>query len=188
METDAVLTPALLYRAAAVVALLDVLLAVELGRRIGAEGLRRARWPVAAVAGLFWFAVWTTMHLVFWERVYSHVFPAWARYLVPPVFACGFAALALGWRGLALRAGRLAVAAWVALWGATGALTHAWAAYGRGLLSRTPMLERLTPASAIVFATFEFGCYGCVILLLAWRVQRLLDARRPARAAHGPVL
>ena len=188
MPADRVLTPGLMYRAAAVVALLDVLLMVELHRKVGADGLRRARWPVALVAGLFWLAVWGTMHSMFWERVYSHVFPAWSRWVVPPLFGAGYATLALGWRWLALRAGRQAVGVWVALWGATGALTHAWAIYGRGLLANTPMLQGLTPASAIVFAVFEFGFYGCVILLLAWRVQRLRDRRRPAHTGHGPVL
>lgn len=187
MPLDDAVTPVLMYRAAAVVALLDVLIAIELGRKIGAEGLRLARWPVAAVAGLFWFAVWATMHTVFWEPVYSHVFPDWARWLVPPVFGTGFAALALGWRGVALRAGRLAVAAWVVLWGATGALTHTWAVYGRGLLVSSPMLRHLTPASAIVFATFEFGFYGCAILAVAWQVQRRMKPR-PAPGGHGPAL
>jgi len=173
------LTPQMMYRAAAVVAVLDVLLAVELGRRVGAEGLRRATWPVAAVAGLFWFGVWATMHVVFWERVYSHVFPAWSRWGMPFLFAIGYAALALGWRSLALRAGRPAVAVWVALWGLTGAATHAWAIYGRGLLVNTPMLQHLTPASAIVFATFEFGFYGCLILLVASGATRLRGRGRP---------
>ncbi len=188
MEADPRITPELMYRAAAVVALLDVLLAVELTRRVGTEGRRRAQWPVAAVAGVFWLAVWTTMHLVFWERVYAHVFPAWSRVVLPPAFGCAYAALALGWRALALRAGRLAVAAWVALWGVTGALTHTWAILGRGLLANSPMLQRLTPASAIVFATCEFGFYGCAILFVAWRVQRMREARRLAPAGHGPVL
>lgn len=177
---DATLTPALMYRAAAVVAVLDVLLAVEVTRRIGTEGLRRARWPLAAVAGVFWLAVWTTMHVVFWERVYSHVFPAWSRLLVPPVFACGFAALALAWRALALRAGTLAVTAWVALWGVTGALTHTWGVFGRGLLANTPMLQRLTPASAIAFAFFEFALYGCVILVAASRIEGMRGGSRGA--------
>jgi hypothetical protein len=161
---------------------------VELTRRIGTEGLRRSRLPIAVVAGIFWFAVWATMHLAFWERVYSHVFPTWSRFVIPPLFACGYAALALLWRWLGLRAGRMAVPAWVALWGLTGALTHAWAILGRGLLANTPMLRQLTPASAIVFATAEFGFYGCVILTLAWRVQRLWEGRRAARSGHGPVL
>jgi hypothetical protein len=182
------LTPQLMYRAAVVVALLDVLLAVELTRRVGADGLRRARWPVAAAAGLFWFAVWAAMHTMFWTRVYAHVFPGWARWVVPPVFGIAYAALALGWRRLALSAGRLAVAAWVLLWGATGALTHTWAIYGRGLLVRTPMLQLLTPTSAIVFATFEFGCYGCLILAVASRVQGMLGGRTKPTRPHGPVL
>ncbi len=188
MQAEPAVTPELMYRAAAVVALLDVLLTVQLTRRIGEDGLRRAKWPIAVVAGLFWLAVWTTMHLVFWERVYSHVFPAWSRWIIPPFFGVAYAALALGWRWVGLRARRFAVPAWVCLWGATGALTHAWAVYGRDLLVNTPMLQRLTPASAIVFATFEFGLYGCVILVVASRLRRLTEDRRPAHGGHGPVL
>ena len=188
MTADKVLTPDLMYRAAAVVALVDAAFAAVLWWRIGTEGVRRAKWAIAVVAGLFWFAMWTWVHGIFWERVYSHVFPAWARWVVPPVYGAGFAALALGWRWIALRAGRWAVPAWVALWGVTGALTHTYAVYGRGLLEKSPMLQHLTPASAIVFATFEFGFYGCVMLTLATFAQRALDRRGRGPTPHGPVL
>jgi hypothetical protein len=49
--------------------------------------------------------------------------------------------------------------------------------YGRGLLDKSPMLQHLTPASAIVFATFEFGFYGCVMLTVASLARRGLDRR-----------
>jgi hypothetical protein len=188
MAADKVLTPDLMYRAAVVVALVDAGFAGLLWWRIGPEGLRRAKWTMAVVAGLFWFAMWAWVHTIFWERVYSHVFPEWARWVVPPVYGAGFAALALGWRFLALRAGRWAVPAWVALWGLTGALTHTYAAYARGLLEKSPMLQHLTPASAIVFATFEFGFYGCAMLLVASQVRSLLERRRKPAGTHGPVL
>jgi len=188
MGAEKVLTPELMYRAAAVVALADAAFAALLWWRVGAEGLRSAKRATAVVAGLFWFGVWATVHGLAWEAVYSHVFPAWARWVVPPVYGAGFAALALGWRWLALRAGRWAVPAWVALWGVTGALTHTYAVYARGLLEQSPMLQHLTPASAIVFATFEFGFYGCVILAVASRAQRLLDGRLGSARTHGPVL
>lgn len=182
MPEDRVLTPELMYRAAAVVAVLVVLLAAALSRRVGTEGLRRARGAVALASGVFWLAVWSAMVTFFWAPVYSHVFPAWARWGIPPVYAAGFAALALLWRALALRANRWAVAAWVALWGATGALTHAYAILSRGLLSKTPMLQHLTPASAVVFATCEFGVYGCVILGAATLLRRANDGRGMAGA------
>jgi hypothetical protein len=188
MVAEKVLTPDLMYRGAVVVALIDIAFAALLTWRVGSAGLRRAKWTVPAVSGVFWFGVWLTMAIVFWDRVYGHVFPAWARGVVPPIYGAGFAALALGWRWIALRAGRWAVPTWVALWGVTGALTHTYAVLGRGLLERSPMLQHLTPASAIVFATFEFGFYGCVILLVASRVQSLLDRRRKPAGAHGPVL
>jgi len=173
-----VLTPGLMYRAAAVVAVLVVLLAAALTRRVGAEGLRRTRGAVALASGVFWLAVWGAMVTFFWAPVYSHVFPAWARWGIPPVYAAGFAGLALLWRALALRASPWVVPTWVALWGATGALTHAYAILARGLLSGSPMLQHLTPASAVVFATCEFGVYGCVILVVATLLQRAKDRRR----------
>jgi hypothetical protein len=182
MAAEKVLTPDEMYRAAAVVALADAVFAALLWRRVGTEGIRRAKWDLAAVSGVFWFAVWATMHIGFWEPVYSHVFPAWARWVVPPVYAVGYAALALGWRALALRAGRWAVPAWVALWGLTGALTHTYAILARGLLERSPMLQHLTPASAVVFATCEFGFYGCAMLTLGTWVGRELEQRRGTRA------
>jgi hypothetical protein len=187
MIADRVLTPELMFRAALVVALVDVAFAALLWWRVGPEGLRRAKWPIAAVSGLFWLAVWTTMHVMFWDPVYSHVFPAWSRWVMPLVFGVGYAALALLWWWLALRGARLAVLAWVLLWGATGALTHTWAIYGRGLLANSPMLQHLTPSSAIVFATFEFGFYGCAMLTVASTVQRLLDRRGRSPAPPGPV-
>lgn len=185
---ERVLTPELMYRAAVVVALVDIAFVALLARRIGTDGLRRAHWPIAAVAGVFWFGVWMTVHTLYWEPVYSHVFPAWSRWVIPPVYGLGFGALALGWRFLALRAGRFAVPVFVALWGATGALTHTYAICGRGLLEKSPMLEHLTPMSAIVFATFEFGFYGCVILTVSSLLRRGLDRRGQPTPTHGPVL
>lgn len=187
MTADKVLTPDLMYRAALVVAIVDIAFAALLAWRIGPEGVRRAKWTIPAVAGVFWFGVWMAMHTLYWEQVYSHVFPAWARWVVPPVYGAGFAALALGWAWITLRAGRWAVPAWVALWGVTGALTHAYAVYGRGLLEKSPMLQHLTPASAIVFATFEFGFYGCAILTTASLVRRRLDWRGGTPSAANVV-
>jgi hypothetical protein len=80
------------------------------------------------------------------------------------------------------------VPVWVALWGATGALTHAYAVFARGLLERSPMLQHLSPASAIIFATFAFGFYGFLLLLVAWRVERLLHRGGTVTGGHGPVL
>jgi hypothetical protein len=179
---ERVLTPDLMYRASVVVALVVVAFAALLAWRVGADGVRRARRTIPAVAGVFWFGVWLAMAVVFWDRVYGHVFAGWARWVIPPVYGLGFAGVAAGWRWIALRTGRLAVPVFVALWGATGALTHAYAIFGRGLLEKPPMLQHLTPASAIVFATFEFGCYGCVILTASSILQGRLDRRiRPDR-------
>lgn len=46
------------------------------------------------------------------------------------------------------------------------------------------MLQHLTPASAVVFATFEFGFYGCVMLTVASFVQRTVDRRGQRTAAE----
>lgn len=177
MTSERVLTPDLMYRAALVVALVDVIIVLALSRLIGTEGLRRVKWTVGIVSGVFWFAVWTVMCTVFWTAVYSHVFSGWFRAAIPPVFGLGYAGVAWAWRWMGLRAARYAVPVYCALWGATGALTHAWATYGMGLLVKTPMLVRLTPASAIVFATFEFTFYGCVILAASALLQPVVARR-----------
>jgi hypothetical protein len=186
MVADRVLTPDLMYRAALVVALLDVAFASLLTWRIGADGVRRARRAIPAVAGVFWFGVWLTMVVVFWDRVYGHVFPGWSRWIIPPIYALGFAGVAAGWRWLALRTGGLAVPVFVALWGVTGALTHTYAVYARELLTKSPMLQHLTPLSAIVFATFEFGFYGCAMLAAAAILQGRLDRRPQPDGAPPP--
>lgn len=115
MQETSVLTPALMYRAAVVVAVADVAFAALLTWRIGTEGLRRARASVPMVAGVFWLGVWMTVHTLYWEPVYSHVFPAWSRWVIPPVYGLGFAGAAAAWRWLALRAPRLAVPVFIAL-------------------------------------------------------------------------
>ena len=187
MGDERVLTPDLMYRASVVVALIDVAFAALLAWRVGADGVRRARRAIPAVAGVFWFGVWLAMAIVFWDRVYSHVFPGWARWVIPPLYGLGFAGVAAGWRWIALRSGPLTVPVFIALWGATGALTHAYAIFGRGLLEKPPMLQHLTPASAIVFATFEFGFYGCVMLTVSSFLQRTLDRRGQPTAPRGPI-
>jgi hypothetical protein len=80
MAAARVLTPDLMYRAAVVVALADTVFAALLWRLVAADGVRRAKWAIAAVAGVFWFGVWTAVHSLAWESVYAHVFPAWARW------------------------------------------------------------------------------------------------------------
>jgi len=186
MVDDALLTPAIMYRAAAVVALLDVLLAVELSRRVGTERLRAAKCAVAAVSGVFWFGIWLTIGaIIFWEPVYGRVFPAWARWFIPPVYGLGFAGVGALWRYLALKAPRAAVPVFVALWGLTGAITHAYAIHFLGLISNVPMLRLLTPASACTFATAEFAFYGCVILGVSALAQRAWERRRGAGAERG---
>jgi hypothetical protein len=187
MPADKVLTPDLMYRAALVVAIVDVAFASLLAWRTGTEGVRRAKWTIPAVAGVFWFGVWMAVHTLYWEQVYSHVFPAWSRFVIPPVYGLGFAGVAALWRWIALRAPRLAVPIFVALWGATGALTHTYAVYGRGLLEKSPMLQHLSPTSAIVFATCEFGFYGCVMLTLASLARRRLDWRGGTPSAANVV-
>jgi hypothetical protein len=186
MPLDKVLTPELMYRAAVGVAAIDIAFAALLTWRVGSDGVRHARRAIPAVAGVFWFGVWLAMAVVFWDRVYGHVFPGWSRWVIPPVYGLGFAGVAAGWRWFALRTGRLAVPVFVALWGATGALTHAYAIFARGLLERPPMLQHLTPLSAIVFATFEFGFYGCVMLTAAAMLRGRLD-REPPRARDTPL-
>jgi hypothetical protein len=180
--SDPKVTTEVLWRGALALAALDAVLVPLLARRIGRERLRRLKWTFAATAATYWCAIWVFMNTRFWASVYGYVFPAWARWLIPPAYALLFAAVALGTWWLALRLPGNAAVSLCLLGGVWGALTHVWA-ISRGIMDKPPMLHGASPAAAVVIATFEFTFYWCVMLGVAALVQGHLDRRRDA--GHG---
>ncbi len=195
MEETARATSELLWRATAAVALVDLPL-VALVSRLPASLFGRLKWHLAVAAALVYALLWAAFgSVLYWDQVYSAVFPAWSRWLLPPWFALLYAGCALLFWALARRAPRWP-AAWFCLLGGLVSLPGHSIGIARGLL-RVPLLEQVSPASALTFGVFEFVLYWCAIVGLAravWTVApgrwekataelraRLAAAREPVR-------
>ena len=164
-------TSALLWRSAAVAAAIDVAFAVVLTRAVTAERFRALKRPVLALTAVLWFGIWLWVVIVFWESVYSLVFPAWSRWYLPAAqSALTTGAAWLAFR-LATKVGSHAVLTYLLLGGLWGVVTHIWAVY-RGILQKPPLLQGAGAVPAVVFAFFEFTFYWCVIVGAAALLER----------------
>jgi hypothetical protein len=103
------------------------------------------------------------------------VFPAWSRWLLPPAQALLGAAVTLIAVRIAERL-RHPVIAFCLLGGLWGSVAHVWAVY-RGIMTKPPMLRGASPAAAVIFASFEFTLYYCLITLAALAASRARSRR-----------
>jgi hypothetical protein len=168
-------TSSLLWRAAAVAAAIDLPLLVVVGSLVSPASFRRLKWSLVAAASLLYAVLWFTFGSVtYWDAVYSHVFPAWSRWLLPLWFGVLFGGVALLFWAISVRsAGWPAV--WFALLGGLVSLVGHGIGISRGLM-RVPMLAQASAASALAFGVFEFVFYWSVIVGLA------VGARHAGRA------
>ncbi len=167
-------TTEVLWRGTLIFAPVDLVFVLALARFVTATRFHEIRRLLAATTAVFWFLIWLVLAAtVFWEPVYSYVFPAWARWLLPPAQALLFAGFAALSTWVALRLPGRPVVTFCLLGGLWGSVTHVWAVYV-GILSRPPMLQGASPAAAVIFAFFEFTLYFCIIVtatraVRAWR-------------------
>jgi uncharacterized BrkB/YihY/UPF0761 family membrane protein len=180
-----VLDTALMWKAAAFAALLDAPLLALAARFVSNDLFRRLKWYLVAAAGLVFALIWLSVGtFIFWDSVYSAIFPAWFHWLLPFIYGPLFAAYALLFWWLSRRfLPRLQVIAFVLMGGLVSLVGHS---VGILLgLFRVPMLAETGIAASLIFGIFEFIFYFCVILALACAaralVQRLRPVRRPAR-------
>lgn len=165
-------TTAVLVEATLIAAPVDAVLVWLLARTVRPETFRRLRLPIVAVAFLAWFGIWLSLGaIIYWDEVYGYVFPAWARWFLPPTQAALGALATLGAWWLAARAQSHVVPRFLLLGGLWGVLTHVWAVY-RGIMERPPMLRGASPVAAVIFAGFELTFYFGVVLFIASRVDR----------------
>ncbi len=177
LPADVHVTTGVLWKATLIFAPIDAAWVLLLARRVDARALRSLRRPLLATTGVFWLLLWLVMTSgVYWEAVYHYVFPAWARWFIPPVYGLLFVGVAWLFWFLALRLPGRAVVAYCLLGGLWGSLTHIWAIW-RGILDKPPMLRGASPIATVVFPFFEFVLYWCLTLTLALLVQRLARAR-----------
>lgn len=181
ISSDLKVTTKMLWQGALIFALIDILFVAVLTRSIKAENFRLFKWPLVITTGIFWFLLLLTLMLwLFWEPVYHYVFPAWARWFIPPVYGVLFAATGYFFWWLARRLPGNPIINWCLLGGLWGMVTHAWAIY-RGILGKVPMLQGASPVAAVIMPIFEFAFYYCVILSIAALNQHF--KRTPAHPA-----
>jgi hypothetical protein len=166
MPIDIKVTTEMLWQGALVFALMDAVYVPLLVWRVSAETFHRLKWRLVIAAALIWFGIWSWAIGNFWEAVYSHVFPAWARTWIPWIAFVAAGIIALGLWHLALRIKGKPVLTYCLFGGALGSLTHIWAVY-RGIVTEPPMLQGASPWAAVIMAFFEYIFYWCVILTLA---------------------
>jgi hypothetical protein len=177
------LTSTLMWRSALVAALIDAPLLLLLARFIPGELFHKLKWYLVGAAGLVYALLWGVVgSVIFWDTVYSAIFPAWFRWLLPLIYGLLFGALALGFWRLSLLAAR-----WQGLWfcllGGLVSLAGHSIGISRGLM-RVPLLAETSPAAALVFGVFEFTFYFCIIVTLAvlarwlgWRLRQMVSHR-----------
>jgi len=168
MQSGIKATSELLWVSALVAALADVGLVVFLNWWIKAARFRQYKWVITGVSLVFWSGVWLyAMWGNWWELAYHHIFPTWARYVVPPSYGLLFGAVGMGIWWLALRLPGYPVVNFCLLGGLVSLPGHLWAIYGRAMLDKVPLLQTVSPASALVFGIFEFIVYWSFILVIA---------------------
>lgn len=171
LSPDVKVTTSMLWEAALLFAILDIVFISLLARHIKPSSFRNFKRTLAVITGCFWCLLLATlMSWLFWEPVYHYVFPEWARWLVPPVYGLLFAAVGLYFWRLAVRLPGNPVVTWCVLGGLWGMITHLWAVW-RGILDKPPMLQGVSPIAAVIMPIFEFIFYWCVILSIASLLQ-----------------
>jgi hypothetical protein len=177
LSNDIKVTTHILWMSALIFAVIDLVFLLVLARRVKQERFRQMRGSLAIMTGCLWFAIWTGMSFFFWDPVYHYVFPIWARWLIPPVYAVCFAFLSCAFWWIATRMKSYSVIWFCLLGGMLGMLTHMWA-IARGIINRPPMLQGISPIAVCIMPVFEFLFYYCMIVSLASALQVVLKKHR----------
>ena len=132
---------------------------------------------------LFFAALWSFVLAWGWGWFYRYIFPPWMRYS-GLAWGMGYGMLGFGMWWLSIRlAGRLRLSSRPAVYfcllgGLEGLLSHLWAIFGLGAVSKPPILHGVDPLAALTFAVFEKIFYWILILLLAVGISRVSERFR----------
>ena len=89
-------TTEVLWRGAILFAIIDVLIVSVLTRYIKPADFQKIKWKLIAFMAVFFCLLFGVVaSYIFWESVYSYVFPSWSRWIIPPVYGILFAAVGL---------------------------------------------------------------------------------------------
>lgn len=183
---DLHLTNEIFWWSTLVAAVVDSGFAFLLVKSVKRERLHALKGKLVVIALVCFTLLWCWAIDNFWENVYRYVFPEGLRWFLPPAQGVLTAIIMyVIWR-LALNFSGNAVANFCLLGGAWGAITHTWAVY-RGIVAKPPMFQGVHPVPVIIFATFEFVFYWCLMLGIAAATQWAKDKivrLRTAQVGH----
>ena len=166
------LTSELMWRVTSITALIDVALLFLVARLVPARLFARLKWHVATAACIVYALLWGFLgSVLFWDTVYSAVFPGWSRWLLSVGFGLLYGALALAFWQMSVHAPRWQ-AVWFCLLGGGMSLAGHGIGIARGLL-QIPLLADASVISILSFGVVEFIVYWCAIVGLGVAIRRL---------------
>jgi hypothetical protein len=164
ISDDIKVSTEILWKGALYFALIDIVFVTVLTRVVKPDDLIRLKKRLLIFMAFFFCLLFGSLaSIIFWDSVYSYVFPAWARWIIPPCYGLLFALVGLFFWWLAFRLPANPVMNFLILGGLWGIITHICAIY-RGILDKPPMLQGARPIAALTIAAFEFIFYWCVCL------------------------
>jgi hypothetical protein len=175
---DTKLTSEAFWLGALVAALMDIGLVLLLALCMKPARFRQLSWALTGTSAVLWGILATACLRGFWDLYYRYFYPGWMRWLAPlDALLYGAIALALWW--LALRLPGNPVVNFFLLGGLESVLEHLLGIYGLGILDKVPILQGVSPTSALVFAFFEYIFYWSVVLGIAGLLGRGWQGWRP---------
>jgi hypothetical protein len=185
VSSDIRVTNGILLEGALIFALIDLIFVAVLAKIITPEDLVRLKWKLAGVMAVFFFFLFGfIMSILFWDSVYSYVFPPWTKWIIPPAYGLLFASAGLLFWSVAVRMKRIPVIVFCLLGGLWGIITHVIAIL-RGILDKPPMLKGSDPFAALTIAFFEFIFYWCVCLAIAKIIMLTCSGKKNDRFIDG---
>jgi len=172
------LTSETFWLGALVAAFIDIGLVLLLALCMKPARFRQLSWALTGTSAVLWGIFAIACLRGFWDLYYRYFYPGWMRWLAPlDTLLYGAIALALWW--LALRLPGNPVVNFALLGGLESVLEHLLGIYGLGILDKVPILQGVNPASALVFAFFEYIFYWSVVLGIAGLLGRGWQWWRP---------
>jgi len=170
-------TTSMLWNCTSIIGVLDVLLCLLSRRIVKREDLQVMRSSLSLGGGIFFFVVWTSVLIWGWDWFYTYIFPSWARFTLPLLVGIGYTLLASGMGWLSLKLPGNPAITWCVLGGVEGLLSHLYAIYGLGAVSKPPIMQGTDPFAVLIFAVFEKAFYWSLILLACRIFSRQLSSK-----------
>jgi hypothetical protein len=165
-SNDLKVTSEILWRGALLFVVIDLVFVPILFKIVKPADFFKMKWSLVIIMALFFFFLFGfIVSFLFWDSVYSYVFPSWARWIIPPIYGLLFSMAGLFFWWIGSRSSKGQVIIFCLLGGLWGVITHILA-ISRGILDKPPMLIGASPVAALTIAAFEFIFYWCICLTI----------------------